>query len=107
MKIKLFVAGLFLTALAFTSVAEAQTKTPVINYRQRSQEKRINHGVKNGKLTTNEARTLRKDERTISAEKRMAKSDGVVTHSERKMIRHQENRDSRAIYRKKHNARVK
>lgn len=107
MKIKLFAAGLFLTALAFTSVAEAQTKTPVINYRQRSQDRRINNGVKNGKLTKNEAHTLRKDERTISSEKRLAKSDGVVTHGERKMIRHQENRDSRAIYRKKHNTRVR
>ncbi len=107
MKIKLFVAGLFLTALAFTSVAEAQTKTPVLNYRERSQERRINHGVKNGELTKSETHNLRKDERTISNEKQLAKSDGVVTHGERKMIRHQENRDSRAIYRKKHNARVR
>lgn len=107
MKIKLFAAGLLLTALAFTSAAEAQTKTPVINYRQRNQERRINRGVKDGELTKSETHNLRKDERTISAEKRLAKSDGKVTQGERKMIRHQENQDSRAIYRKKHNARVR
>ncbi|MGI4749728.1 MAG: hypothetical protein ACRYFB_03755 [Janthinobacterium lividum] len=107
MKIKVFITGLFVAALAISSAAEAQTKTPVINYRQRNQEKRINRGVKNGELTKNEAHTLRKDEKTISSEKRLAKSDGKVTPGERKMIRHQENRDSRAIYRKKHNAKVR
>lgn len=99
MKIKALVAALMITA----TVASAQTRTPVINAREHNQEKRINQGVRNGELTHNETRTLRNDERKVNAEKRIAKSDGVVTHGERKMIRHQENRNSKTIYNKKHN----
>ncbi|MGI4729291.1 MAG: hypothetical protein ACRYGB_12020 [Janthinobacterium lividum] len=107
MKLKVFIAALIIAAAGFAAVADAQTKTPVINYRQRNQEKRINRGVKNGELTRTEAHTLHQDERNISTEKRLAKSDGRVTGRERKLIQHQENRDSRAIYRKKHNAKVR
>ncbi len=104
MKLKALFGGLFVAVLATASIAEAQTNTPVINARQHNQEKRIRNGVRSGALTHSEASTLHKDERNISAEKRMAKSDGVVTSGERKMIRHQENRDSKAIYHKKHNS---
>ena len=54
MKIKIF-GGLLIAALAITSVAQAQTHTPVINQRQHNQERRINHGVRSGQLTRNEA----------------------------------------------------
>lgn len=103
MKLKVLFGGLFVAVLATASIAEAQTRTPVINAREHNQENRINRGVRNGELTRTEAHTLRTDEHNISAEKRLAKADGRVTGRERKMIRHQENRDSRAIYNKKHN----
>jgi hypothetical protein len=105
MKIKIL-GGLLVAALAVTSVAQAQTRTPVINHREHRQERRINHGVRNGELTKNEARHLRNDERNIRSDKRMARSDGRVTAGERRHLRRQENRTSRAIYRKKHNDRV-
>lgn len=106
MKIKIL-GGVLVAALALTSVAEAQTKTPVINGRQHMQEARINRGVRNGELTRHEARNLRQDERRLTAEKRAYKADGRVTRAERRHMRRQENRISHAIHAKKHNARFR
>jgi hypothetical protein len=106
MKIKI-VGGLLVAALAFTSVAEAQTRTPVINHRQHTQSRRINRGVRSGELTRNEARRLRTDERRISRDKRLARASGHVSPAERQRLRREENRTSRAIYRDKHNRRVR
>jgi hypothetical protein len=99
--------GLLVATMAFTTIAEAQTRTPVINRREHRQERRINRGVRSGELTRNEAHHLRNDERRISAERRMARADGRVTRNERRDIRRQENRTSRAIYRDKHNDRIR
>ncbi len=106
MKIKIF-GGLLVAALAVTSIASAQTRTPVITERQHMQDRRINQGVRSGELTRGETRHLRADERSISREKRRAKADGYVSRSERRHLRHRENRVSRAIYRDKHNGRVR
>jgi len=106
MKLKIF-GGVLVAALAITSIAQAQTRTPVINHREHRQERRINQGVRSGELTHREASNLRHDERKIRSDKRMAKSDGRVTSGERKYLRHEENRTSRAIRRDKHNSRVR
>ena len=106
MKIKIF-GGILAAALATASLAQAQTHTPVINHRQYRQERRINQGVRSGELTRNEARRLRADERKIRYDKRMAMADGRVTPAERRRLRREENRTSRAIYRAKHNNRVR
>jgi hypothetical protein len=99
--------GLLVAVLAFTSTIQAQTRTPEINNRQQRQQRRINQGVRSGQLTKNEAHHLRADERKIRTDKRMAKADGKVTSAERKHLRREENQTSRAIYRKKHNDRVR
>ena len=52
MKINIF-GGLLVAALAITSIANAQDRTPVINARQHNQERRINNGVRSGQLTHN------------------------------------------------------
>jgi len=106
MKIKI-VGGLLIAALAVTSIAQAQTRTPVINHREHRQERRIHRGVRSGELTRSEARHLRRDENRISRDRRMAKADGHVTRAERRHLRREENRTSRAIYRNKHNNRVR
>ncbi|MBS1523827.1 MAG: hypothetical protein JST50_22685 [Bacteroidetes bacterium] len=93
--------------LAITSIANAQTKTPVINHREHRQERRINQGVRSGELTKSEAHHLRARENKIRNDKRMAKADGHVTRGERRHLRKEENRTSRTIYRKKHNDRVR
>jgi hypothetical protein len=105
MKINIF-GGILVAALAITSLANAQDRTPVINQRQNNQHARINQGVRSGQLTHRETTHLRNDERRISAEKHIAKASGHVTPRQRTILRHQENRTSRAIYRDKHNARV-
>ena len=106
MKIKIF-GGLLIAILAIASMAQAQTRTPVINHREHNQNRRINQGVRSGELTRNETRHLRGDERRISEQKHMAKAEGRMNYAERAHLRREENRTSRAIYRDKHNARVR
>jgi len=106
MKIKIS-GGLLVAFLAIASIASAQTRTPVITHRQHLQHHRIHQGVRSGALTHNEARHLRADERRIARDKRMARADGRVTRAERRHIAREQNRTSRAIYRKRHNERVR
>ncbi|HTE01894.1 MAG TPA: hypothetical protein VK668_21540 [Mucilaginibacter sp.] len=106
MKIKIL-GGLLVAVLAITSVAQAQTHTPVINQRHHNQERRINQGVRHHQLTRAEARHLRMRENKIARDRRMARADGRVTVAERRHLRREENRTSRAIYRKKHNDRIR
>jgi hypothetical protein len=105
MKIKIL-GGLLVAALTITSMAQAQTHTPVINHRQHRQERRINQGVRSGELTRNETRHLRSDERRIGRQKRIAMDEGRMNRAERRHLRREESRTSRAIYREKHNGRV-
>jgi hypothetical protein len=105
MKIKIL-GGLLIAVFAITSMAQAQTHTPVITHREHRQERRINQGVRSGELTRNETRHLRGDERRIGREKRMAMAEGRMNRGERRHLRREENRTSRAIYRDKHNDRV-
>ena len=86
MKIKIL-GGLLIAAVAFTSMAQAQDHTPVINHRQHRQERRINQGVRSGELTRNETRHLRGDERRIGEQKRMAMADGRMNRGERRRLR--------------------
>ena len=102
MKIRI-VGGALVAMLAVTSIANAQSRTPVIDRREHRQERRIAQGVRSGELTRHEARNLRRSERSIRTEKRMAMADGRVTPAERRHLRHKENRVSRHIYRAKHN----
>lgn len=92
--------------LATAPVFAAQTATPRITHRQVNQERRIDQGVASGALTARETRTLDAREAKIAADKAAAKADGNVNPAERAQLRGEERRTSRAIYRKKHNARV-
>jgi hypothetical protein len=93
-----------LITLVFAGSAFAQTATPNIDKRQANQEKRIEQGVKSGELTTKEANRLEKREAKLQSDKEKAKADGVVTKQERAKLQHEANRDSKAIYRQKHDA---
>ena len=104
---KIIFGGFLVASFAITSIAGAQTRTPVINHREHRQNARINQGVRSGELTRNETRHLRNDERRIRDQKLAYKSTGRVTASERAHLRREENRTSRAIYRDKHNGRVR
>ena len=85
------------------NVAAAQTATPRIDRREVRQDARIRQGVRSGELTRGEARHLRAGERHIDRMERHAKADGHVTMRERGRITRAQNRESRRIWRMKHN----
>ena len=100
--------GLTLTAgliLILGATAMAGPRTPYINKRQENQQDRIRQGIKSGELTRHEAVRLERESGRIQAEKLVDKSDGHVTQAERRQLDRQLNRESRQIYRLKHNER--
>jgi hypothetical protein len=76
-----------------------------IRHRAQNQHQRIRQGVKSGELTRAEAKNLRGNEKDIHHDIKDAKSDGKITRAERKDIKKDERKNSREIYRKKHNER--
>jgi hypothetical protein len=108
MKTIRIISGLFATLLVASisaPVLAQDTATPNLTKRQIQHQKRIGEGIKSGELTAKEAANLELGEAKIQADKRAAKADGVVTDAERAKLHAQENRNSRKIYRKKHNER--
>ena len=99
MKIKSILLGLFVFALAAGS--QAQTNTPQISKRQKTQQKRIHKGAKDGDLTKKEVYRLEKQQRRINRSKKRAQADGVVTTKERAKIHKQQNHASRHIAHRK------
>jgi hypothetical protein len=79
-----------------------------VGQRERKQQERIAQGVQNGQLTAGETANIEHREAAINQEVHndRAANGGTLTQSERRQVNRQENRTSRAIYRKKHNARV-
>ena len=97
MKTKILFSAIIM-ALAISN-ADAQA------VRQVRQHKRIKQGVKSGEITRAEAVNLRNGQKEIREDKREAKADGVVTPVEKKEIRQDQRKESRKIFRKKHNRR--
>ena len=98
-------SALVITLLAGSVLAQ-NTETPRIEKRQERQQKRIANGIESGALTAKESANLEKREAKIETDKQAAKSDGVVTKAERAKLEHEENRASKRIFAKKHNANV-
>jgi hypothetical protein len=89
-------------AVIATAPAFAGTNTPHYDQRQHNQRERIANGVQNGELTMRETRRLAAGQVHLNRVERRAKSDGVVTSRERAHMQHEENQQSRRIYRQKH-----
>ncbi|MBI1805952.1 MAG: hypothetical protein HYR76_02735 [Ignavibacteria bacterium] len=87
--------------------AFSQDKTPVVDKREKNQQARIKEGVKSGELTNRETIRLEKQEGKIKADEMMAKSDGKVTKAERRKLHRELNRESKRVYRAKHNNKVR
>jgi hypothetical protein len=94
-----------ISAFAIPAFAQS-TNTPNVTKREVHQQKRIANGVASGALTAQETLNLEKREAKIEADKQAAKADGVVTRAERAKLQGEENRVSKKIYQKKHNART-
>ena len=67
------------------------------------QHRRISHGVSSGLLIKSEARELRLEHRMIRDRFKIARSDGVLTHIERRHLKFLLDRASRNICRLKQN----
>ena len=89
--------------MAQASAPKASTATPGLDKREASQQKRIDQGVATGQLTASETNNLDKRQAKLVANETAAKADGKVTKAERRKLNHQANRNSRVIYKKKHN----
>ena len=72
-----------------------------------NQEARIDQGVKSGQLTNREAAKLERGQAHVDRKEANAAADGRVGPVEQARIQRTENRQSRHIYRKKHNARTR
>lgn len=94
-----------LTALsaALLIAGPALAKKPTAKNRQIHQQKRIGHGVRNGELTRPETVRLQKNAARIRGSVARDRRDGgVFTPRERVGAQKKLNRQSRAIYRQKH-----
>jgi hypothetical protein len=86
----------------------AQTNS-TINQRKVNQQDRIGQGVQSGQLTAGETAHIEKQESAINHEERAmrAQDNGHLTTADKKLINHQQNQESKRIYRDKHNNRVR
>jgi hypothetical protein len=79
-----------------------------VNARQVRQQNRIGNGVKSGQLTRGETAHIERNEAGIHREVRSdrAANGGKLTPREHRQVEHQQNAESRQIYKDKHNAKT-
>jgi len=103
--------GLALCASAAFAQAPAATppadKPMTINERIENQHDRIAAGTKDNQLTGAERTRLRADDAAIRAQERAYRraNDGTLTTGEKRQLNRELNRNSRQIYRARHNNR--
>jgi len=80
-----------------------------VGQRQRNQQERIGQGIKSGQLTARESSHLEGREAGVNHEiaKDRAANGGKLTAGEKAQVNRQENRNSKAIYNRKHNTRTR
>ena len=102
---KHIVVSMMMGALLLGGVSNVLAQNE-INQRQRNQQKRIGEGVENGSLTPAETARLEKQEATIHHEVKTERkaNGGTLTAQERRQVNRQQNRESKRIYRQKHDA---
>ena len=105
---KRFMKWFTMVALVAAIIPAAGLAQGSVNERERNQRERIRQGVKSGELTRVEAARLRRQEAQIRLnEARARRSGGEFTPQERARIQRQLNRESRRIYRQKHDGQVR
>lgn len=104
-RVFMIISSLFV--LSIVNELSAQVATPKVRQRQENQQARIQEGRQSGELTKNETTKLEVQQAKIQHDKKVAKSDGVVTPAERQKLKREQNRASRNINRQKHDAQVK
>ncbi len=88
--------------------AQTQNLNPKseLGERQRNQQQRIGEGIENGSLTAREASHLETREAGVNKEVAGMReaNGGKLTNQEKHLVNHQQNKNSKAIYRQKHDA---
>ena len=102
MKVKALLVCLSLTIGGSAFAQTDPAATPGLDKREAKQQARIDQGVASGQLNAREVNRLQKREAKLQADEQAAKSDGVVTRKERRRLQREANRDSKAIYKQKH-----
>ena len=91
--------------------AQTQNLNPKseVGQRDRNQQKRIGEGIENGSLTPREAGRLEGQEKRLNAEQHnmRAANGGTLTPAEKAKINQQQNKESKRIYRQKHDAQTR
>jgi hypothetical protein len=96
------IALLFVASLGVAAVAAAPAEAR-INQRQAHQQQRIARGVHSGQLNAREAYRLERQEGRIAAYEARSRADGGgLSARERVRIEHMQDRESRRIYRQRH-----
>jgi uncharacterized membrane protein YebE (DUF533 family) len=102
MTFKALISVLALVASGAVFAQASAPATPVLDQKQANQQQRIDQGVASGQLNKREARRLKARENKLAAHEAAAKADGVVTKKERARLNAEANKDSKAIYKQKH-----
>ena len=79
-----------------------------VGQRRENQQDRIANGIKSGQLTAGETAKLENNQRAINQQVRAdrAANGGKLTSSEKAQVNREQNRQSRNIYKNKHNGRT-
>lgn len=103
MKIRYKIIAALIGVGSVAGMAQAQG----VDQRHGDQQRRIDHGLRNGSLTPGEARRVEHQQHSIHRQEvRMRdRHGGHLNHYDRALLQHREDRASRHIYRAKHNGR--
>ena len=108
-KYALLSVALGMFALPVVAQSPAATPDPAprseVGQRQENQQDRIAQGVKSGQLTAGETEHLEKNQARINRQIHQDRKEngGKLTPQERAQINHEQNHQSKQIYRAKHN----
>ena len=69
-----------------------------------NQQKRINAGVRDGSLTNRQTASLERGQSNVDAREAHAGADGHISAAEQRRIQRADNRQSKRIYKKRHDA---
>lgn len=97
------IAASVVATVAVLTVAGGLASAGEVLQRERSQDGRIDQGVRNGELSSSEAKQLIGQQRLINQERRTARSNGSISRGEFRQLNHEQNQASRDIYHLKHN----
>ena len=96
-----------LVAVLGMSASAAFAGTPNLDRREHRQAERIRQGVHSGELTRPETRRLAEGQARLRYNEAKAKADGDVTPAERARLQAEADRQSKRIYRQKHDAQMR